>query len=63
MNSVRYKSRECLDQEKIEGFLQQARLGYLGLADGNRPYVVPLNYVWTEGNSIFTGLETEGVIR
>ncbi|WP_419885122.1 pyridoxamine 5'-phosphate oxidase family protein [Paenibacillus sp. B-A-8] len=55
MNSVRYKSRECLDQEKIERFLKQARLGYLGLVDGNLPYVVPLNYVWTEGKLYFHG--------
>lgn len=63
MNSVRYKTRECLDQEKIERFLHQTRLGYLGLVDGNLPYVVPLNYVWTEGNCIFMGLEMEDVIR
>lgn len=55
MNSVRYKSRECLDQEKIERFLKQARLGYLGLVDGNLPYVVPLNYVWTEGKLYIHG--------
>lgn len=55
MNSVRYKTRECLDQEKIERFLHQARLGYLGLVDGNLPYVVPLNYVWNEGKLYIHG--------
>ncbi|MGG0824805.1 pyridoxamine 5'-phosphate oxidase family protein [Paenibacillus turicensis] len=55
MQSVRYKSRECLDQEKIESFLKQSRIGYLGLADGNLPYVVPLNYVWAEGTLYFHG--------
>ncbi|MCR8844444.1 pyridoxamine 5'-phosphate oxidase family protein [Paenibacillus sp. SC116] len=55
MHSVRYKSRECQEQEKIERFLQQSRIGYLGLADGNLPYVVPLNYVWMEGKLYFHG--------
>ncbi|AIQ21284.1 pyridoxamine 5-phosphate oxidase [Paenibacillus sp. FSL H7-0357] len=55
MDPVRYKTRECKDQEKIESFLQQARIGYLGLVDGNLPYVVPLNYVWSEGKLYIHG--------
>jgi len=55
MDPVRYKIRECRDQEKIEGFLRQARIGHLGLVDGKLPYVVPLNYVWTEGKLYFHG--------
>lgn len=42
MDKVRYKVREVLDKNKIEAFLQQARIGHLGMADGHLPYVVPL---------------------
>ncbi|MEK4510612.1 pyridoxamine 5'-phosphate oxidase family protein [Paenibacillus anaericanus] len=55
MDRVRYKIRECQDQVKIESFLHRSRIGYLGLVDGNRPYVVPLNYVWTDGKLYFHG--------
>lgn len=62
MDPVRYKIRECRDQEKIESFLHQARIGHLGLVDGKLPYVVPLNYVWTEGKLYFHGAGAEGGI-
>lgn len=55
MNSIRYKIRECQDQEKVNQFLSTARIGHLGLVDGKLPYVVPLNYVWTDGNLYFHG--------
>lgn len=55
MNKVRYTTREVLDQTKIEDFLRQARLGHLGMVDGQFPYVVPLNYVWTNGMLYFHG--------
>jgi uncharacterized protein len=47
--------RECKDQEKIDAFLKRTRIGYLGLVDGNAPYVVPLNYVWMDGKLYFHG--------
>jgi uncharacterized protein len=55
MNPVRYKVRECTDEVRIEQFLRQARIGFLGLVDGNLPYVVPLNYVWMDGKLYFHG--------
>ncbi len=55
MDGLRYKSRECNDQDKIKKFMQRARIGHLGLADGNQPYVVPLNFVWWEGKVYFHG--------
>ena len=55
MNEVRYKTREVLDKNKIETFLQQARVGHLGMVDGNLPYVVPLNFVWIDGKIYFHG--------
>lgn len=47
MDGVRYKLREVLDKSRIDSFLQQARIGHLGMVDGHLPYVVPLNFVWT----------------
>ncbi|MEK5035589.1 pyridoxamine 5'-phosphate oxidase family protein [Paenibacillus sp. FSL R7-0302] len=55
MNPVRYKVRECKDEARIEQFLKQARIGFLGLVDGNLPYVVPLNYVWMDGKLYIHG--------
>ncbi|GED70531.1 pyridoxamine 5'-phosphate oxidase [Brevibacillus reuszeri] len=55
MDGVRYKIREVLDKRKIEAFLQQARVGHLGMVDGQLPYVVPLNFVWTNGKLYFHG--------
>ncbi|EPY12992.1 pyridoxamine 5'-phosphate oxidase family protein [Paenibacillus sp. chi10] len=55
MNGVRYKIREVLDKSRIETFLRQARIGHLGMVDGHLPYVVPLNFVWTDGKLYFHG--------
>lgn len=46
---------ECTDQVKINKFLETEKTGYLGLADGNMPYVIPLNYVWMDGAIYFHG--------
>lgn len=55
MEKVRYQIREVLDKDKIEAFLRQARIGHLGMVDGQLPYVVPLNYVWTNDKLYFHG--------
>jgi len=55
MNEVRYKIREVLDKDKIEAFLRKARIGHLGMADGQLPYVVPLNFVWINEKLYFHG--------
>ncbi|MGD8191814.1 pyridoxamine 5'-phosphate oxidase family protein [Brevibacillus ginsengisoli] len=47
--------RACEDQTKIEEFLTSARIGFLGLTDGNSPYVVPLNYLWWDNRIYFHG--------
>lgn len=46
---------ECIDQEKINQFLKNTKTGYLGLADGQMPYVVPLNFVWLNDAIYFHG--------
>lgn len=45
MNKIRQEKHECTDEKRIEQFLNQTRTGYLGLTDGDVPYVVPLNFV------------------
>ncbi|ANY69906.1 pyridoxamine 5-phosphate oxidase [Paenibacillus sp. BIHB 4019] len=55
MDGVRYKIREVLDSDKIEAFLHKARIGHLGMVDGQLPYVVPLNFVWAKGKLYFHG--------
>lgn len=55
MDETRYETRKISDKDKIEKFLQQARIGHLGMADNDLPYVVPLNFVWTDGKIYFHG--------
>lgn len=57
MNEMRYKPRECIDQAKINQFLITAQIGFLGLADHNQPYVVPLNYVWWDNAIYYHGAD------
>ncbi len=46
------------DEKEIEGILGRAQVGRLGLADGDEPYVVPLNFVYDDGRIIFhSGIE------
>lgn len=45
----------CTDADAIDRFLSGARTGFLGLSADASPYVVPLNYVWTNGSVYFHG--------
>ncbi|MGG3639984.1 pyridoxamine 5'-phosphate oxidase family protein [Bacillus gobiensis] len=58
MMPMRFHFLECKDEEKIQSFLNHARVGYLGLAQKEQPYVVPLNYVWWQGKIYFHGADT-----
>ncbi|MGO4111138.1 pyridoxamine 5'-phosphate oxidase family protein [Paenibacillus sp. YAF4_2] len=55
MFPIRLQKRACTDPHKIQQFLEQARTGFLGLASGNVPYVVPLNFVWMDEAVYFHG--------
>lgn len=55
VNRIRYVQRECRDKQKINDFLLSSRVGVLGMNDGNKPYVVPLNFVWYDGSIFFHG--------
>ncbi|MBU9722333.1 MULTISPECIES: pyridoxamine 5'-phosphate oxidase family protein [Bacillaceae] len=55
MNKMRQSKLECTDDNRIEQFLSTAKIGYLGLTDGEVPYVVPLNFVMLNGAVYFHG--------
>ncbi|GLX67052.1 pyridoxamine 5'-phosphate oxidase family protein [Paenibacillus glycanilyticus] len=55
MFPIRLQKRACTDEDKIQTFLEQARTGFLGLASDHVPYVVPLNFVWTDNAIYFHG--------
>jgi nitroimidazol reductase NimA-like FMN-containing flavoprotein (pyridoxamine 5'-phosphate oxidase superfamily) len=38
--------RSDVNEEMVNTFLNEVKIGYLGLVDDNHPYVVPLNFVW-----------------
>jgi nitroimidazol reductase NimA-like FMN-containing flavoprotein (pyridoxamine 5'-phosphate oxidase superfamily) len=57
MYSMRRPMLECNDEAKISSFLSSVLIGYLGLADDNEPYVVPLNFVWWNGAIYVHGAE------
>jgi nitroimidazol reductase NimA-like FMN-containing flavoprotein (pyridoxamine 5'-phosphate oxidase superfamily) len=40
-------------RDEMEGPLQAESIGYLGLPMNGTPYVVPLNYSYSEGTIIF----------
>lgn len=48
-HTIRNHKLECTDKEKIDRLLTKAPTGYLGLSTDGVPYVVPLNFVWTNG--------------
>ncbi|MBT2573908.1 pyridoxamine 5'-phosphate oxidase family protein [Bacillus sp. ISL-51] len=52
---VRASHKECTDQTRIDDFLTKTQIGYLGLADQDIPYVIPLNFIWKEGCFFFHG--------
>ncbi|CAM5796111.1 MULTISPECIES: pyridoxamine 5'-phosphate oxidase family protein [Brevibacillus] len=58
MFPIRYSKRTVTDQDQIDAFLTQARIGHLGLTDGEEPYVVPLNFSWLNGNIYFHGADS-----
>ncbi|WML29011.1 pyridoxamine 5'-phosphate oxidase family protein [Neobacillus sp. OS1-32] len=55
MQKIRQEKLACTDQQRIDQFLRTTRTGYLGLTDGNSPYVVPLNFTWLNGAIYFHG--------
>lgn len=52
---MRMFNRICEDQQKIHTLLGKTQTGFLGLSSEDMPYIVPLNYVWHDGNVYFHG--------
>ncbi len=56
MEKIRYIQRNCTDRNKIEEFLQNTRIGVIGIHTGKYPYSVPVNYIWYRGAIYFHGM-------
>ncbi|MGM7683114.1 pyridoxamine 5'-phosphate oxidase family protein [Cytobacillus sp. Hm23] len=54
---MRREEKERVNRQKVNEFCHRIKAGYLGLADGHLPYVVPLNYVWMNDCIYFHGAE------
>ena len=46
-NGMTRRERQITDIEEIIGILDRAKIVHVGMVDGNRPYVVPMNYGYT----------------
>ncbi len=46
---MRRKDREIKDREAIIGIIQRGEICRLGFCSGNTPYIVPMNYGYSEG--------------
>lgn len=51
---MRRKDREVTDFNTIKGIIDECEIIRLGLADGDYPYVVPLNFAYTIENETVT---------
>lgn len=47
---MRRKDKEITDRSALEAIIRQAEICYLGLADGDQPYVVPMNFGYQHGS-------------
>ncbi len=56
IHTIGYTKRVCTDSEKIEALLSGARVGVIGLCDGNEPYAVPVYFIWFDGAVYFHGM-------
>ena len=52
---IRQQKMAVTDPDAVDALLLAARTGFLGLADGDDPYVVPLNFVWIQSTVYFHG--------
>jgi len=50
---LRRKEKEINSREEIESVIQKAPVCRLGMADENRPYIVPLSFGYRDGSLFF----------
>lgn len=56
---MRRKDKEIADPRKIEAVLNQAQIIHLAMLDGDRPYIIPLNFGYAD-NAIYFHCAREG---
>lgn len=57
MEQIRYTKRICTDNEKIDRFLRETRVGTLSMCDkAGNPYAVPVNYIYRGGKFYIHGM-------
>ena len=56
---MRRKDKEITDPKKIEAILDEAEIIHIAMLDGNRPYIIPINYGYAE-NTIYIHCAWEG---
>jgi uncharacterized protein len=54
---MRRKDRELTNMADIEAVLKKAFVCHLGLADGDQPYVVPMNFGYQDGHIYVHGAD------
>lgn len=54
---LRNVKRSSTDDDKIQDFLQRAKIGFLGLSSDDVPYVIPLNFSFLNNAIYFHGAE------
>ena len=47
---MRRKDKEIIDKELIEEILERNRICRIGFVDGERPYIIPMNYGYKDNN-------------
>lgn len=53
-NGMTRRERQVTDEEHIRHILQSAKILHLGMVDGEKPYVVPMNYGYILENGKLT---------
>ncbi len=54
MNGLTRREREVLDLDTIKLILDESKVVHVGMADGDEPYVVPMNYGYSLVNGKLT---------
>lgn len=63
MEEMRRKDREVTELETVKEIIRQCDVLRLGLADGDYPYIVPMNFGWEEKEGAAVFLPARGSRR
>lgn len=50
---MRRKEKEISDKKEMEAILKQSKVGRIALVDGDRPYIIPVNFGYRAGTLFF----------